>query len=968
MVTRKKLIEVALPLEAINAASAREKSTNRSSTHGHPSTLHLWWARRPLAAARAVIFAQMVDDPSANPDLFRTEKAQEKERDRLFEIIRELVQWENTTNEQVLSRAREEIWQSWRRACAQNVDHPRAAELFDRHMLPAFHDPFAGGGALPLEAQRLGLKAYASDLNPVAVLINKALIELPTRFAAKPPVNPDTRDEKSLIVREWRGAQGLAEDIRYYGRWILNEAEKRIGRLYPSIDITAAMVKKRPDLKPLLNQHLPVVAWLWARTVRSPNPAFANVSVPLASSFLLCTKAGQEAYVEPRIDDSSYRFEVKLGKPRNINESKNGTKLGRGANFKCLMSSTPITPEHISSEARAGRMGTRLMAIVADAPKGRVYLSPFDEAEEIAQSARPSWKPEGNVPARLTGGTCYGYGLTEWGDLFTQRQCLALTTFADLVADARELVMRDAIAAGLKNDDVRLSEGGVGAPGYADAVAVYLGQTASRITPYHCTLGIWRANEGKSGRAFGRQSIPMVWDFPECDPFSSFGGGWLGACEEAAKVVGGLGVGREGHAYQASAQEPSTSQRPPAPIISTDPPYYDNISYADLSDFFYVWLRRALRFVLPELFTTLAVPKTEELVAAAYRHGGKEKAEAFFLEGMTAAMRTLAESPHPAFPITIYYAFKQTEMNGDEGASSTGWDTFLAALIRAGFAITGTWPIRTEQAAALKATVNSLASSIVLVCRKRTETLTTATRREFVNALKAELPQALAKLQRGNIAPVDLAQAAIGPGMAVYTRYRSVLGAEGKPLSVREALALINQTLDEALSEQEGDFDADSRWALAWFEQHGFSEGEFGVADVLARAKNTSVRGMVDAGILKSSRGDVRLLKPSELPANWDPQTDTRLSAWESVHQLIRALESGGEAVAAELVAKLGSKAELARELSYRLYALCERKKRAAEALSYNALVQSFPELARLAKEPGRKAPRQATMLVEDEE
>jgi putative DNA methylase len=353
--TRKKLIEVALPLEAINKASAREKSIR----HGHPSTLHLWWARRPLAAARAVIFAQMVDDPSANPDLFKTEAAREKERQRLFEIIKELVKWENTTNEEVLEKARAEIWQSWRRACADNVDHPRAKELFDRNKLPAFHDPFAGGGALPLEAQRLGLEAYASDLNPVAVLICKAMIEIPPKFAGRPPVNPQARAEKTLAARQWEGAQGLAEDVRYYGQWMRDEAQKRLGHLYPKIEITAEMVKERPDLKPLVGQKFTVIAWIWARTVKSPNPAFRNVDVPLASTFMLSTKTGKEAYVEPLIENGGYRFAVKTGKPEDAEGATNGTKLSRGANFRCLMSGTPIPVDHIRAEGMAGRSRPR---------------------------------------------------------------------------------------------------------------------------------------------------------------------------------------------------------------------------------------------------------------------------------------------------------------------------------------------------------------------------------------------------------------------------------------------------------------------------------------------------------------------------------------------------------------------------------------------------------------------------------
>lgn len=973
MKVKKKLIEVALPLDAINVASAREKSIR----HGHPSTLHLWWARRPLAAARAVIFAQMVDDPSAHPDLFPTDQKREKERRRLFRIIEDLVLWENTTNETVLQQARDEIWRSWRAACAENADHPQARELFNRQKLPAFHDPFAGGGALPLEAQRLGLESWASDLNPVAVLINKAMIEIPPRFAGKPPVNPDAHREKTLLTREWRGAQGLAADVRYYGQWMRDEAEKRVGHLYPKIEVTPDQAKHRPDLKPLVGHKLTVIAWLWARTVKSPNPAFAQVDVPLASTFVLCAKAGQEAYVEPVLEPGGYRFTVRSGQPKDIESAKNGTKLGRGANFRCVMSSTPITADHIRDEFKAKRASDRLMAVVAEGERGRVYLSPTDEMEVVARSANPVWKPEidMNQDSRdLLSGR--GYGFKYWHELFTLRQLVVLTTFSDLAPEVRERVKIDALAAGMTDGDQSVNAAG-NATTYADSVATYLGLAMSRFADRNNALCTWdsgpigtRSSTGGSARTasirnlFSRQAIPMAWDFAEANPFSDSGGSYSSAFDWIVPAVSALGGTVEGIAVSADAASQDLSR---GKVVSTDPPYYDNIAYADLSDFFYIWLRRSLKPIFPELFGTLAVPKTEELVATAYRHGSKAKAEAFFLGGMTQAMHRLAEQTHPAFPVTIYYAFKQAESDATDGTASTGWDTFLDAVIRAGFAITGTWPMRTELSNRMIGSgTNALASSIVLVCRTREVGAPTATRREFVTSLKGELPLALAHLQRGNIAPVDLAQAAIGPGMAVFTRYARVLDAEGKPLSVREALALINQTLDEALAEQEGDFDSDSRWALAWFEQSGFAEGDYGVAETLSTAKNTSVGGMVEAGILSAGRGKVRLLRPDELPIDWDPEDDRHTNTWEMLHHLIRVLEHSGEAAAAQLITKYRAQAEVVRELAYRLYTLCERKKRAQEAISYNALVQSWPEIVKLAQESASKGEQQAALFDQE--
>ena len=969
--TRKKLIEVALPLDAINAASVREKSIR----HGHPSTLHLWWARRPLAAARAVIFAQMVDDPSSVPELFPTEVEQYKERERLFRLIEELVKWENTNNDEVLEQARMEIRKSWLRACEDNADHPLAAELFDPDRLPAFHDPFAGGGALPLEAQRLGLEAYASDLNPVAVLINKAMIEIPPKFAGRPPVNPLSRQKMSLIEQEWKGARGLAEDVRYYGKWMRDEAERRIGHLYPQVDITDDMVQERPDLKPYLGRKLTVIAWLWARTVRSPNPALNDVEVPLASTFMLSTKKGKEAYIEPVIEGRGYRFTVKIGKPIDEGVTKRGTKAGGSrTSFLCLISGIPMPFEYIREEAKNRRMGARLMAIVAEGDRGRVYLPPSEIQEKIAQNAIATDVPETELPKRALGFRVQEYGMTRWSNLFTKRQLVALTTFSDLVAEAIKQIKKDylesradlhtrgqpilvkdvevsyitGISSEIVDNDKPLQDSGTGAMAYAEAIGVYLALLINQIANHSSSMCGWNSVNTQMRSVFARQAIPMVWDYAESNLFCGSSGSYINLYNRMIKSFESLGNSHIGIVSQADVNQQHITYNK---LVSTDPPYYDNIGYADLSDFFYIWLRRSLRTNYPEIFTTLTVPKTEELIASPYRHGTKAKAELFFLNGMHQAMRRIADLSCPIFPVTIYYAFKQSETRGNSGIVSTGWETFLDAMVRAGFMVVGTWPIRTEKKGrVISISTNALASSIILVCSKRSEVAPTVTRRDFVTRLKDELPAAIANLQAGNIPPVDLAQAAIGPGMAVYSRFAKVLDAEGNPVSVREALSLINQTLDEVLIEQEGDFDADSRWALAWFEQQGFKEGEYGIAETLSKAKNTSVAGLVDAGILISKGGKVRLLKPHELPDDWDPETDPRLPVWEVAHHLVRVLETGGENTASELVSRLGSRAETARELCYHLYTLCERKQRAAEALWYNTLVQSWPEITRLAR------------------
>ncbi len=817
----RKLIEVALPLKAINEASAREKSIR----HGHPSTLHLWWARRPLAAARAVLFAQLVDDPSAHPDLFPTEEDQHIERERLFRILEDLVVWENTTNEDVLQRARAEIERSWRLTCAEHANDPRAAELYDPDVLPAFHDPFAGGGAIPLEAQRLGLESYASDLNPVAVLINKAMIEIPPRFADRPPINADTRQRTTTGA--YRGAQGLAEDVRHYGTLLRSLAQEKLSTYYPPIRVTPEMVEHRPDLRPYQGQDLTVIAYLWARTVKSPDPAFHDVDVPLISSFALSTKSGKEAWVEPIIHDdrTGYRFEVRLGP---VPESaKSGTKSARGANFVCLLSNSAIQPSYIKGEGQAGRIGDRLLAIVCEGARERIYLDPTDEQEEVARCAVPTWRPELSLPDDPRNFWTKDYGLTTYGDLFTPRQLLALTTFSDLLDKVREVVLHDAVAAGLPDDSSELAESGSSARAYTDAVLTYLSIAIDRQVDRLSSICTWDTGYVKIRNVFARQAIPMVWDFAEANPFSDSSGNWNSMLGWVEKVLDFLPSSPAGHASQLDAQHQTWTN---LKVVSTDPPYYDNIGYADLADFFYVWLRRNLSSTFPDLFATVATPKAEELVATPYRHGSKEGAEEFFLVGMTEAMGQLAMQAHPSLPLTIYYAFKQSETTSAEGTTSTGWETFLEAVVHAGLKVSGTWPMRTELSNRMIGLgTNALASSIVLVCRQRPASAQSTTRREFVARLQQELPQALILLQEAAIAPVDLQQSALGPGMAIYTSYREVLNSDGSRLAVREALALINETLDAVIAQQEGDFDPDTRWAISWFEQYGFDAGDFGV-------------------------------------------------------------------------------------------------------------------------------------------
>lgn len=957
VISPKKLIEVALPLDDINAAAAREKSIR----HGHPSTLHLWWARRPLAAARAVIFAQMVNDPSetvqGDKRLRETKLKIQKERENLFDIIRELVKWENTNNEEVLNRAREAIKESWRFTCELNKKHPQADELFNPEKLPGFHDPFAGGGAIPLEAQRLGLESYASDLNPVAVMINKAMIEIPPKFIGQAPVGPVPLGEKQpKLLEDWTGAKGLAEDVRRYGYWMREEAFKRIGHLYPKVKITKEMLLEREDLEPYLDEELTVIAWLWARTVKSPSPAFGHVDVPLVSTFVLSSKKGKETFIEPIVADDSYTFSVKKGKFDQ--DAKNGTKVGRGGNFRCLVSGAPIPVAYIREQGLNGTFGSKLMAVVLEGKSERVYISPDQAMVDLANSVEPEWKPTSKINHNPRDIRTQLYGLTEYSDLFTNRQLKALDTLSQLVSEVREKVVRDAKLQ-FGEDELSSSENKLDA--YGDAIATYLAFAIDKTVVYSNTLCTW-LNQPKNeivGNSFGRQAIPMTWDFAEANHFCNSGGTILKQIEYLVKVIN-MSLSNPVYPGISIQQDATTQTISSDKVISTDPPYYDNIGYADLSDFLYVWLRKSLQAYYPSVFSTMAVPKAEELVATPYRHGSKQAAESFFLKGMTGAIKNLAIQGKPSFPVTIYYAFKQADTR-DENTASTGWETFLDAVISAGFLIDGTWPMRTEFAGRMVSNgANALASSVVLVCRKRDVRAETISRRQFQRELRNDMPDALEAMIGGTtgsspIAPVDLAQAAIGPGMAIFSKYEAVLNQDGSQMSVHDALILINRAITDYLNPDSGNFDNDTLFCDSWFSQYGWGQGQFGEADTLARAKGTSVDGVRDAGVVESGGGKVRLLKWSEYPTDWDPKSDSRIPVWEACHQMIRVLNQKGEAEAGALLARMPDLGEQVRQLAYHLYTLCERKKWAEEARAYNELIGSWHAIVTASNEVGHR-------------
>lgn len=913
---KKKLIEVAIPLEAINAASAKEKGS--PFLKGHARSLHQWWARRPIVACRAVIFAQLVNDPSSDLDAFPTPEAQETERKRLFGIIEDLVKWENSTNEEVLGRARAEIL----RSCGG--------------VLPSVYDPFSGGGSIPLEAQRLGLPAYGSDLNPVAVMIGKAMIEIPPKFKDMSPIHPGIK-ERSF----YRNAEGLAEDVKYYGEWMRERAWERIGHLYPQVDLP----------KEYGGGKATVIAWIWARTVPSPDPAFADVQVPIASSFLLSSKAGKEAWIEPIVDRQAKTIIYRIrhgGTKAELAAAKEGTKAGRGANFRCLMSDTAITPDYVKSSGRAGNMGQTLIAIVAEGNRSRVYVAPTEAHQALAFSAKPKSKPESSLPNDHRNFWTVDYGLTTFGDLFTDRQLVALNTFSGLIKEVQTKIEADALAANLSSDPAPLRAGGQGAQAYAEAVSLYLAFAVDKSADYGNSICGWNSTNQNIRQLFARQAIPMSWDFVEANFFGKIAN-FSGFCGSVAGGLAGVWPASNGSVIQADA---ATARFPVQNcVISTDPPYYDNIGYADLSDFFYVWLRRAIKDNFPDVASTLSVPKAEELVATPYRHGGRNEAEDFFLRGMTAAITSLAEQSSDDWPATIYYAFKQSEIE-EEGLSSKGWATFLQAVISAGYSIVGTWPVRTERAARTIASgTNALANSVVLVCRKRLDTAGVITRAEFIRTLKRELPPAIAELQVANIAPADMPQSAIGPGMGVFSRYKAVLESDDSPMSVKTALQLINRELDEYLGGIQGEFDPDTRFAITWFEQNGNGKGDYGVADNLARARGISVESIKHAGIVESTAGKVRILTRDELDEDWEPERDDHLTVWECLQHLVKAHEKDGISHdTAVLLKKIGSQAEAVKDLAYCLYDISANKRKdAKEATAYNALIADWAELTNAA-------------------
>jgi putative DNA methylase len=947
---RKKLIEVSIPLEAINKASAHEKMPGIGP---HPRGVHLWWARRPLAACRAVLFAQLVDDPSSWPDRFATEEAQDIERRRLHRIIEDMVPWSASSDERILNAAR---WEIARSVAWGLGDEPPARgdakAILDylQTKAPPVYDPFSGGGSIPLEAQRLGLRASGSDLNPVAALIGKALVEIPPKFADRSPINPTARTEaKYGELRSWKGARGLASDVRYYGKWIRDEAEKKIRRFYPMAKLSDG-------------SEAHVISWIWARTVRSPDPAAKGAMVPLVSNFMLATNENRKTWVELVIDADAphgYRFEVRKG-ALSKSDSKlvtEGTKSAR-ATFRCALTGANIGGAYIDEEAQAGRMSSRLMAVVAEGGRARSYLSPTPDQEQAADAAAVYISNHGDelsLPMQECRGTFASnaqgrrYCFKTFSDYFSARQLVAMTTLSDLVIEVRDRVLKDALAVGMADNNIALAAGGSGAAAYADAVTTYLGLALDRSADFGNTATRWSPSNEKVMNLFARQAVAMTWDFTEANILEKVVGGFGPAAEFTADCLETSPAISTGTILNADAAKISSDSVPF--VVSTDPPYYNNIEYSDLSDFFYVWLRRSLVEIWPELFRRLLTPKSEELVASNFRLGGPTQAEEFFMKGMSEALTAMRKAAREEEPLAIYYAFKQSEA-AEDGITSAGWASFLQAVVDSGLAVDGTWPLRSEQIERMIGKgANALASSIVLVCRKRASDAGTITRADFIRTLKRELPGAVEVIRKAGVGPVDMQQSVIGPGMGVFSRHAKVLEDDDTAMPVKAALSLINRVWEEIDQELDAAFDAETQVALAWFATYGLDARQSGELITLANAKNISTNALFDSGVFKDLKGKTALTPREELPKGWTPASDKSLTVWECVQHTARVLnaEDGGGAAAGRLVAEMGPKAAEARALAYRLFEIATQKGWAAEALIYNELAQEWPKLEDLA-------------------
>jgi putative DNA methylase len=869
---QKKLIEVALPLEAINTACRADKASSRSIRN-----LHKTFAPMPSPALRAILYASFVNDPGEPRG----------RREVLAELERLVSGDPGQPPPASVDAARKRI----------------RASLADEKG-PTVIDPFCGGGSTLVEAQRLGLAAEGADISAVAVLVTKLLTEIPPQVEAQTAIT-----EPALA-----GIPGFQADVRHYATWIHDRAQEELADLYPSAP-----------------NGDPVIAWWWARTVASPDPSVGGAQVPLVSSWQLSATRSNEAIVRPIV--SSDRRAVSF-------EMTSGGTAPPPSKEQCVITGTPITFEYLRGEGAAGRLGMRLIAGISDGPHGRSYWIADEDHLSAAERARPLDPPETELPDNL-GFRVQNYGVTRWDQLFTRRQLAMLETFARLVAAIPERVQSDG-----------------GDPDRSKWIAAVLGLCLGKLAQRSSTLVAWRTRrdaKSKAEPAFGRNDLPMTWDFAEVNPFAGSVGDWNRIVElslNAFEYIEPRGPASAVFLEDARTFVASKSNA----MCVTDPPYFDAIGYSGLYDFFYIWLRRALKASHEELFSTVLSRRDTELIADPGRHNkSRTAARQYFIDGFTDTFELVRSAADPAFPTVVVYAYRES---GGQGA--TGWEAMLQAIVAAGLSITGTWPIHGTGRTRLRGQgSNALATYVVLVCRPRSQDAAVVGVADFIRALRSEIPMAVRVLQAATIAPVDLAQAVIGPGMRVYTSYREVLDADGKSVAVGTALSHINRVLGETLDQQEADFDAPTRWAVAWYAENGFGAGDFGRADHLARAKVTSVDALRHSGIVGAEAGRVWLVGRDAL-ASYDPMADSTPTVWEATQWLAWELSRHGELAAAEALQRLSVDREAVRELAYLLFSIADRSGSADEAVAYNSLVLAWPELEAISSREGSDSGQQA--------
>lgn len=875
---RRKLIEVIIPVEEISKACRRDKDRKV----GTIKNVHKWFAPMPTPAWRALLFAALVDDPG-----------EPRRRADLVNLIKRLVPEDGgPPTEATLTEARQVL---------KAAGKP-----------PVIFDPFCGGGSTLVEAQRLGLPAVGSDLNPVAVLITRTLTQLIPTVAGRRPIHTGDR----LTSISGGALDGLITDLHHYAKRVREAVWQEVGPLYPTVGGET------------------VIAWLWARTVTCANPA-CGATIPLYTSSWLSKKKGQERWLKPVVVGKRAEFEIGEGAGPPPPPTKASP---RGAKFRCLVCGQIAPETHVKAEGTAGQIGAQLIATVVDGSSGRRYLAADEKQEQVAAIPPPEDRPEVAIPVDPRNLWCRLYGLTTQAALYTPRQLHALGAFADAVAQVPRWVTEDG-----------------GDEAYATAITTVLGLCVGKLAQTNSTQARWYVG-GDTGTprvqaAFGRHALPMVWDFVELNPFSERIANWLGLVDSLISALRALPVAAHpAEVALCDARDAGQLTRPGSALVATDPPYFDQIAYADLSDYFYVWERRALRNVQPDLFGTIVTPKDAELIATPYRHDGDiDAARRYFVDGFTQTFTSLRKAARPDLPMIVIYAHRQEETEQD-GLTSSAWDAIIDALLKAGLGVAGTWPIHgTGSSRQIGLGTNALASYTAMVCRPRRAEAGITDKPGFLRALRGELPPAIRKMQDAAVPALDLTQAALGPGLAVFSRFARVVEPSGEPMSVRTAIGLINQVRSETLTELQDEFDADTRWAVQWFEEYGFTEGPYARAEVLFTGTDTSFDGLRRAGVIGSRPSKVWLVRPDDLPDNWNPEADSRVPVWEVTMHMVRSLDRGGEDAAARLLARVGGSRDVARDLSYRLADICERRQWAKEALAFNGLIVSWPEIARRA-------------------